>query len=463
MTYKKSNTKEEIAYHMRHIGRILDPEQVKDNSWIKNIDINKEMSKQQRNVLKSWVKERGLRGLKIGATQNRLYFFRKFGVFIKGKDWKKVNKRDVMNFLDSLKKEGASESSMFVYKNYLSSFLQWVHNMKGDKFPSCVSWIDVKAENRRMNSKKKMPYSEEPDKWFSDEEFMKMVKIAEPRNKAILWLLWDSGMRVGELINLKIKDVLIYSNTAGDIVVEDGKTGNRKIPICKSVLPLKHWVQNHAYNKDGDAPLFYQYSTNRYGKKLEWSGIAGIIRKVGKLAGLRKRCHVHMLRHSKVIRLRRDGFSDEEICYMMGWNSTNMMKVYFHVDTESLRRKINIAEGIENKSKEKQIVKVEDVVCPFCQEHNSFTALFCEKCGGILDEQVANERLKEEIKYKKLLENLKGIEKLPEQVKELKKVLAKIKMEKYKDYKEELTEAEFKKWEEKYLEAEELREMEGQE
>lgn len=466
MSYKPSNTKEQIAYHMRHIDRILEPEKsVNRNGWTK-INLKKELSKPQREVLKKWVQHRSLNGLKIGATQNRLYFFRKFGVFIKGKDWKKVTKQDTMNFLDALKKQGSSDASMFVYKCYLGGFYHWLYEMPTGEYPKCVGWMDIKGEAKRRKSKRTVPYSEQPNKWITDKEFMKLIKHVDPRSKALLWLMWDTGARINELLGLKIKDILIYNNTEGDIIIKDGKTGDRKIMICKSVLPVKQWIQNHYDNQNNEAWLFYQYSTNRYGEKLEWSGVSNTLNKYKKLTKLKKKITAHMFRHSKAIRMRRDGFSDEEIAYTLGWNGTNMMKTYFHIDRDMMRNKLLQAEGFKTKAKEESEVKVEDIICPFCKESNRFTAKFCEECGGILNDEIANKRLKEELKARRMLNDLKEISKDKELIWQFKKLRSKAKLNQFeknmKDYVPEISKEEYEYWEEKHLEAEEDRRKEEQ-
>lgn len=86
------------------------------------------------------------------------------------------------------------------------------------------------------------------------------------RDKAFISILYESACRIGEILNLKIKDVTI--DQYGCVIMVDGKTGMRRIRLIESSPDLVMWINNHPKKQDRDAPLFIHILSNnkQYGK-----------------------------------------------------------------------------------------------------------------------------------------------------------------------------------------------------
>ncbi len=102
-------------------------------------------------------------------------------------------------------------------KQNLRSFYKWLYGK--DEYPDIVKWVKVGTE-----VKNKLP-----EEMLNEEEIKKLIEVCRnQRDKTIIALLWDTGMRIGELLNLKIKDISLTENISH--VRVSGKTGDRQVP-----------------------------------------------------------------------------------------------------------------------------------------------------------------------------------------------------------------------------------------
>jgi len=165
------------------------------------------------------------------------------------------------------------------------------------------------------------------------------------RDLTLLSVLYDSGCRVQELINLNVRDVVL-DNPA--VLILTGK-GNklRRVPLMKNTLALlQHYLQEHFLDKDWkkDYPLFI----NKQRKKLTKEGIAYIISKY--VASARKssssmpqKVTPHMVRHSKAMHLLQAGVSLIYIRDFLGHEGIRTTEIYAKCDSELKRQAIEKA------------------------------------------------------------------------------------------------------------------------
>lgn len=322
MTYKQTKTEDDRAFHMRHINRILYPENVTDPKI--KIDFSNELSQNQRTVLIRWFEEKTInKEMNLGSIKNKLYFLRNLGVGIK-KDWKDFTEDDLKDFLKKTELDGSPESSLFIYKCFLRQFFQWIYNMEDRQYPKVVDWIKIKRSNKRRLK----------EDTITEEEFTKMLKFAgSQRDKTILMLIKDSGCRIGEIIGLKLNDLIF--DDFGICIKVNGKTGERKVRLIDCVSDLQLWLNNHPFQDNTNAPLFFQYSTNRYGRPLEWTGFSGVIRNIAKRAGVNRRIHAHLFRHTDATE-KSQYMTDSELRVRYGWApGSNMTAIYTHLTDEN--------------------------------------------------------------------------------------------------------------------------------
>jgi site-specific recombinase XerD len=165
------------------------------------------------------------------------------------------------------------------------------------------------------------------------------------RDLTLLSVLYDSGCRVQELTNLRVRDVVL-DNPA--VLILSGK-GNkvRRVPLMKNALTLlQHYLQEHSLDKDWkkDYPLFI----NKQRNKLTKEGIAYIISQyVGSAkrisTSMPKKVTPHMFRHSKAMHLLQAGVSLIYIRDFLGHEDIKTTEIYVKCDSELKRQAIENA------------------------------------------------------------------------------------------------------------------------
>ena len=173
--------------------------------------------------------------------------------------------------------------------------------------------------------------------------------VGSLRNGALLSLLFDSGMRVGELINLKLSDVSF--DERGMILRIEGKTGCRRIRIINtlnSVERLMNYLRYHDFKDDPNSPLFYRMD-HRIKKRLTSVGVNQVLKKIAKKSGITKRIYPHLFRHSRATHLAKY-LTEQEMKIYFGWSmGSEMVKTYVHLSCRDLDEKILMLNELKGK------------------------------------------------------------------------------------------------------------------
>lgn len=157
------------------------------------------------------------------------------------------------------------------------------------------------------------------------------------RNKAIIEVLFSCGLRVSELVNLKLSDLFIDEKFVRVI----GK-GNKErlVPISqKAIDEIKLWFidRNLMTIKSGEQDYVF---LNRRGAHLTRTMILIMIKKYAKEAGLKKTISPHTLRHSFATALLKGGADLRAIQEMLGHEDIGTTEIYTHMETSDLRKEI---------------------------------------------------------------------------------------------------------------------------
>lgn len=157
------------------------------------------------------------------------------------------------------------------------------------------------------------------------------------RNKAIIEVLFSCGLRVSELVNLKLTN--LYFDEEFVRVLGKGSK-ERLVPIShRAIEELKWWFddRNHMKIKPGEEDYVF---LNRYGKHLTRTMILIMIKRQAVEAGITKTISPHTLRHSFATALLEGGADLRVIQALLGHESIGTTEIYTHLDTSTLRREI---------------------------------------------------------------------------------------------------------------------------
>ena len=157
------------------------------------------------------------------------------------------------------------------------------------------------------------------------------------RNRAIIEVLFSCGLRVSELVNLKISD--LYLNEQYIRVFGKGAK-ERLVPISpKAIKELEFWFDDrrHMNIKKGEEDYVF---LNRRGAHLTRTMILIMIKQQAVEAGITKTISPHTLRHSFATALLEGGADLRAIQAMLGHESIGTTEIYTHIDMSTLRQQI---------------------------------------------------------------------------------------------------------------------------
>ena len=225
---------------------------------------------------------------------------------------------------------------------------------------------------------------------ISPETHQKLIDACEnSRDKAILSLLYDSGVRAGELLNRKIKD-LEFEDYGMVLRVRSGKTGYRQVVVVgESPIYLRQWLDVHPDKNNRDAPLFVKVNRNGKSKELDYEALRQIFQRIKERSGVKERIHPHLYRHTRASILA-GSVAEAPLESQMGWvHGSKMSGVYVHLSAEAQKSAILKAYGMK---KEDTIIQTKKLIkCSRCGNDNLFDAKYCRYCWLPLD---AGEALK---------------------------------------------------------------------
>ena len=157
------------------------------------------------------------------------------------------------------------------------------------------------------------------------------------RNRAIIEVLFSCGLRVSELVNLKLSDLYIDE----EYVRVMGKgSKERLVPISrKAIDELKNWFYDRNLMKIKPGEEDYVF-LNRRGAHLTRTMILIMIKSQAKDAGIQKTISPHTLRHSFATALLEGGADLRFIQALLGHEDIGTTEIYTHIDTSTLRQEI---------------------------------------------------------------------------------------------------------------------------
>ncbi|MDI6807061.1 MAG: tyrosine-type recombinase/integrase, partial [Candidatus Aenigmarchaeota archaeon] len=313
-----------------------------------------------------------LNGYSLGRIEKYWSFLRAIHAKL-GVCFNQVKKQDLERLVISIDNETKwSDWTKADLKKITKFFFRWLinGNLEGD-YPDIVKWIKVKL--KRNNQKV-------PEQILTKEEVELMASKANNlRDEALVLTLYETGCRVGELLNMKIKDIVF--DQYGCYILISGKTGWRRVRMLDYSKKLLRWLDTHPNKNGGDAWVWISLGNSR--QVISPNAVNAILKNLSKRVGISKPVHPHAFRHARATSLAK--LLPEAIMKeYFGWTmDSRMASVYYHLSGRDVDEALLKAYGY--KPEEKQIEQVPLRTCPSCGELNTILTHFCKKCNSLLD------------------------------------------------------------------------------
>jgi len=230
----------------------------------------------------------------------------------------------VDKFLEYSKNKGINEE---IFKKYILGKLNNQNSSTVAKDLFAIKFFFENILNQKINIPKPKRNKTIPD-ILTIEEVRKMLDVTEnTKHKLIIKLLYGTGLRVSEIVNLKKQEV----NFEEDLIkVNLGK--GKKDRFVKIPNSIKGDLEN--YSKINNSSILF--SSNR-GGKLTIKSIQKIVSNAGRKAKIKKRVYPHLLRHSFATHLLEQGTDLRIIQKLLGHSSIRTTQIYTQISQASIK------------------------------------------------------------------------------------------------------------------------------
>jgi integrase/recombinase XerD len=268
----------------------------------------------------------------------------------------------LQSWVQVLKSENKARSTAYNYANHVEGYIRWCEergeNPRIDRALVTTWMADLLADELESTTVKARQLAMRRfSAWMSDEDDIDYTdqllgikpprlseKLIQPltdielkvlfaacdgkslrdrRDEAILRLMAETGMRVGEVIALQVDDLDI---SAGTVSVRKAKSGRgRNVSFCaKTAVAIDKYLRLRRNHVLADHPQLWLGERNH---GLSYMGLRYSILERAELAGI-KRFHLHLLRHTAASRWLEKGGSEQGLMQRAGWNSRQMLDRY---------------------------------------------------------------------------------------------------------------------------------------
>ncbi|NPA33974.1 MAG: site-specific tyrosine recombinase XerD [Chlorobi bacterium] len=251
--------------------------------------------------------------------------------FLNDKPVDQVSRDDIIDFFSSLWEAGISSRSQARIASSIRAFARFLLNEKHIEKDWTV-WIETPRIGRKLPTV------------LTEEEIQRLLESIDRsspegiRNRAIIELLYATGMRVSELINLKLQDIF-WKEEIIRIIGKGDK--ERLVPVAQTTLnrirTYLEEVRVHLPIKHGHEDFVF---LNRRGRQLTRQFVFKMIKEYAQQAGIRKNISPHTLRHSFASHLVDRGVDLRIVQVLLGHASILTTEIYTHLTSDAIRQAV---------------------------------------------------------------------------------------------------------------------------
>jgi len=194
--------------------------------------------------------------------------------------------------------------------------------------------LDVTKAIQSPKIEKHLPQVLSVDEVMAILEVVDTTKPLGLRNQALLELIYGSGLRVSELLDIEMSDIHLNQ---GYVLVKGKGEKERMVPISDpSVVALRNYII-----KGRDQLLHGQKTTflflNQQGERLSRQGFFKLLKKLASEAGVKTECSPHTLRHSFATHLLENGMDLRTLQSLLGHEDISTTQIYTHISQKRIK------------------------------------------------------------------------------------------------------------------------------
>ena len=243
-----------------------------------------------------------------------------FNSFLESEYIKHVTYKDIRSYLAHMYNKKYSSRTISRKLSAIRSFYKYEVNKGVIRDNPCLLISNPKVEKKLPN-------------YLSYNEIETMLEVPDTfknnslRDKLIIEILYSTGIRVSELVNIKVKDIDFYNNQ----ILILGKGNKERYVIFGNTL--KDMLKEYISIKSDSEYLI----TNKYNKKMSTRSIEEIVKKIVKIDGIKNKVTPHTIRHTFATHMLNEGADLRVVQEVLGHENLKTTEVYTHVSNERLR------------------------------------------------------------------------------------------------------------------------------
>lgn len=271
-----------------------------------------------------------------GLAENTIQSYRRdisaYLIFIEKKlqitDINHVTRVHIMQFLSCLKDEGKSARTI---ARHIASIRSFHHFLILDKIVDHDPTVHIETPHPELKLPKVLN-TDEVDTLLNTPDLTTTLGL---RDKAMLELMYATGMRVSELVNLNINDVHL---SLGFVRCLGKGNKERIIPIGKMATEaLKEYLEKARPKLINQKNKTDSLFMNHHGQRLSRQGFWKILKQIAVKAGIEKELTPHTLRHSFATHLLENGADLRSVQELLGHSDISTTQIYTHVTKTRLK------------------------------------------------------------------------------------------------------------------------------
>ena len=259
-----------------------------------------------RECPKEYLQKLELKKYSLNTAKIYIHYFEDFINYYSTLDLLAINEDNIRNYMTHQINSGKADSTINQIINSIKFYYEMVLGMPN-------RFYDLE----RPQQKERLP------EVLAKSEILRIINNTNNlKHKCILSVIYSAGLRVGELINLKLTDI---DSKRMMIRIENGKGGKDRYSLLSNTVLTD--LRKYFLRYKPRCYLFEGLGNNKYSS----SSVRKILKKASKKAGIKKEVKTHMLRHSFATHLLEQGTDLRSIQTLLGHHSLTTTEIYTHV------------------------------------------------------------------------------------------------------------------------------------